>query len=237
MKQQNIVIIIAMKKDLEKEKELAAKEAVKYLKDNTIIGLGTGSTIYYVIKEIAELVKNGLKIKAVPTSIKTQELAISLGIPLIDINTVDKIDITIDGADEFTKDLTLIKGGGGALLREKIVASMTIQEIIIADSSKLVEKLGKFKLPIEVVPFASTYVHSKIKELQGKGEIRHINNQTFLTDQGNYIIDADFGFITNPSELSIALNEIEGVVGHGLFINLTQKVIMGSTDQVIVFEK
>lgn len=226
-----------MKKDLEKEKELAAKEAVKYLKDDTIIGLGTGSTIYYVIKEIGELVKNGLKIQGVPTSNQTQELAISLGIPLIDINTIDKIDITIDGADEFTKDLTLIKGGGGALLREKIVASMTIEEIIIADSSKYVEKLGKFKLPIEIIPFASKYVHSKIHELKGKGEIRLIHNQPFLTDQGNHIIDVDFGFITNPTELSFALNEIEGVVGHGLFINLAQKVIMGSNDQVIVFEK
>lgn len=226
-----------MRKDLEKEKQLAAKEAVKYLSDNKIIGLGTGSTIYYAIKEIAELVKNGLRIQAVPTSDKTQELAISLGIPIIDINTIDTINITIDGADEFTKDLTLIKGGGGALLREKIVASMTKQEIIIADSSKYVEKLGKFKLPIEVIPFASKYVHSKIRDLQGEGTIRLIQNRPFLTDEGNYIIDADFGSITNPSELSHNLNEIEGVVGHGLFIDLAQKVIMGNNDDIIVFEK
>lgn len=226
-----------MKKDLEKEKELAAKEAVKYVSDNKIIGLGTGSTIYYAIKEIAELVKNGLQIQAVPTSNKTQELAIALGIPLIDINTIDKIDITIDGADEFTKDLTLIKGGGGALLREKIVASMTKEEIIIADSSKHVDKLGKFKLPIEVIPFASKYVHSKIRALQGKGNIRLMQDRPFLTDEGNHIIDVDFGFIANPPELSSLINEVEGVVGHGLFINLAQKVIMGSNDDIIVFEK
>lgn len=226
-----------MRKDLEKEKQLAAKEAVKYLSDHTIIGLGTGSTIYYAIKEIAELVKNGLRIRAVPTSDKTQELAVSLGIPIIDINTIDTIDITIDGADEFTKDLTLIKGGGGALLREKIVASMTKEEIIIADSSKHVEKLGKFKLPIEVIPFASKYVESKIRDLQGEGNIRFVQNRPFLTDEGNYIMDVDFGFITDPSELSRTLNEIEGIVGHGLFINLAQKVIMGNDDDIIVFEK
>jgi len=226
-----------MRKDLEKEKQLAAKEAVKYLSDHTIIGLGTGSTIYYAIKEIAELVKNGLRIRAVPTSDKTQELAVSLGIPIIDINTIDTIDITIDGADEFTKDLTLIKGGGGALLREKIVASMTKEEIIIADSSKHVEKLGKFKLPIEVIPFASKYVKSKIRDLQGEGNIRFIQNRPFLTDEGNYIMDVDFGLITDPSELSRTLNEIEGIVGHGLFIDLAQKVIMGNDDDIIVFEK
>lgn len=226
-----------MRKDLEKEKQLAAKEAVKYLSDHTIIGLGTGSTIYYAIKEIAELVKNGLRIRAVPTSDKTQELAVSLGIPIIDINTIDTIDITIDGADEFTKDLILIKGGGGALLREKIVASMTKEEIIIADSSKHVEKLGKFKLPIEVIPFASKYVESKIRDLQGEGNIRFVQNRPFLTDEGNYIMDVDFGFITDPSELSRTMNEIEGIVGHGLFINLAQKVIMGNDDDIIVFEK
>lgn len=226
-----------MIKDLEKEKQLAAKEAVKYLSDHQIVGLGTGSTTYYVIKEIAELLKQGLRIQAVPTSDKTQELAVSLGIPMIDINTIDTIDITIDGADEFTSDLTLIKGGGGALLREKIVASMTKEEIIIADSSKHVEKLGKFKLPIEVIPFASKYVRSKIRDLEGEGNIRFIQNRPFLTDEGNYIIDADFGLISHPAELSHALNETEGVVGHGIFINLAHKVIMGNNDDITVFEK
>jgi len=226
-----------VKKDVEKEKQLAAKEAVKYIKNDTIIGLGTGSTVYYAIVEIAELVKNGLKIKAVPTSNATQKLADSLGIPIIDINTIDKIDTTIDGADEFNEDLMLIKGGGGALLREKIVATMTVEEIIIADSSKKVEKLGKFKLPIEVIPFASKYVQSKINELNGNGKIRFAQNLSFVTDEGNYIVDVDFGFIENPVELSHQLNEIEGVVGHGLFINLTKTVIMGNDNEIITFKK
>lgn len=225
-----------MTKDLEKEKELAAKEAVKYLSNNKIVGLGTGSTVAYAIKEIGKLVKSGLKIKAIPTSNKTQELAESMGIPLIDINSIDKIDITIDGADEFNPDLILIKGGGGALLREKIVASLTIEEIIIVDSSKQVEKLGKFKLPIEVVPFASKYVLSKINQLSGAGKIRIVDDTPFLTDEGNFIIDVNFGFITNPVYLSKKLNEIEGVVGHGLFINLAKKVIMGINDNIITFK-
>ncbi|MDZ4712867.1 MAG: ribose-5-phosphate isomerase RpiA [bacterium] len=225
-----------MTKDLEKEKQLAAKEAVKYLSNNKIVGLGTGSTVTYAIKEIGELIKDGLKIQAVPTSNKTKELAESLGIPLININSIEKIDITIDGADEFNQDLVLIKGGGGALLREKIVASLTTEEIIIVDSSKQVEKLGVFRLPIEVIPFASKYVLSKINELYGTAQIRLVKNQPFLTDEGNYIIDSNFGFITNPVYLSNRLNEIEGIVGHGLFINLTNKVIMGNNDITITFK-
>lgn len=199
-----------MTKDLEKEKKLAAKEAVKYLSNNKIVGLGTGSTVTYAIKEIGELVKSGLKIKAVPTSIKTKELAESLEIPLIDINSIDKIDITIDGADEFNPDLILIKGGGGALLREKIVASLTTDQIIIVDSSKKVEKLGKFMLPIEVIPFASKYALSKINQLSGTGKIRTIQDTPFLTDEGNFIIDVNFGLITNPVYVANRLNEIGG---------------------------
>jgi ribose 5-phosphate isomerase A len=226
-----------MTEDLEKEKKLAAKEAVKSIHNNMIVGLGTGSTAVYVIKEIGELVKNGLKIKAIPTSHATKVLAASLNIPLIDINTVNSIDITIDGADEFTSDLILIKGGGGALLKEKIVASLTKQEIIIADSSKKVEQIGKFKVPIEVIPFASNYVLRQIEFLKGIGQIRTIADQLFSTDQGNYIIDADFGLISKPVELAEKLNRIEGIVGHGIFIDLASKVIMGNKESILIFEK
>ncbi|TDW51668.1 ribose-5-phosphate isomerase [Flavobacterium sp. 270] len=225
-----------MIKDIEKEKELAAKEAVKLLCDNMIVGLGTGSSAVYAITEIGELVKNGLKIKAVPTSNRTKELAESLHIPLIDINAVNAIDITIDGADEFNTDLILIKGGGGALLREKIVASLTKQEIIITDSSKKVDLIGKFKVPIEVIPFASQYVLRQIETLNGTGKIRITANSPFITDQANYIIDADFGLISDPISLSQKLNEIEGLVAHGIFIGLTRKIIMGSNDSVVIFE-
>lgn len=222
-----------MTKDL--EKELAAKEAVKSLSDNMIVGLGTGSTAFYAIKEIGELVKNGLKIKGIPTSNETKTLAESLHIPLIDINTINSIDVTIDGADEFTSDLILIKGGGGALLREKIVASLSKQVIIIADSSKKVAEIGKFKVPIEVIPFAFNYVLHQIELLKGKGKMRMIDSKPFATDQGNYIIDADFGLIFNAVELSQKLNQIEGLVAHGIFIGLANKVIMGEKDSFTVF--
>lgn len=219
-----------MTKDLEREKYLAALEAVKLIGDNQIVGLGTGSSAAHAIKEIGTMVKNGLKIQGVPTSIRTEELARSLRIPLVDINEVTSIDITIDGADEFTSELILIKGGGGALLREKIVASMTRQEIIITDSTKKVEKLGKFPLPVEVIPFAVNYVRREISQLGGSGTIRTRNGSTFITDQGNYIIDVDFGLIDNPIQLSNELNTIEGIVCHGLFIGLASKAIMGISE-------
>jgi ribose 5-phosphate isomerase A len=142
-----------------------------------------------------------LKIRAVPTSEETGKLTESLNIPLIDINFLDSIDVTIDGADEFNSDLVLIKGGGGALLREKIVASMTKEEIIITDSTKRVPVPGKFKLPVEVIPFASNYVLRQIEIAGGCGKIRMNNSRPFITDEGNYIIDADFGEITNPINL------------------------------------
>ncbi|QHT65348.1 ribose-5-phosphate isomerase RpiA [Rhodocytophaga rosea] len=221
---------------IEKEKELAAKEAIKFINNNQIVGLGTGSTAAYAIKGIGELVKNGLKIKAIPTSNRTKEMAILLNIPLIDINTIDSIDVSIDGADEFDSKLNLIKGGGGALLREKIVASLTKELIIIVDSTKKVDTLGKFKLPIEVIPFASNYVLKKVQFLNGEGKIRMLGDTEFITDEGNYIIDVDFGLISDPIYLSSKLNEIEGIVSHGLFIKLARKVIMGNNDTTISFE-
>lgn len=227
-----------MTHDVEKEKYLAATEAVKFIRNNTVVGLGTGSTAVYAVKEIGNLVKNGLNIRAVPTSNKTKELAETLNIPLVDINDINAIDVTIDGADEFTSDLILIKGGGGALLKEKIVASVTNEEIIIADSSKKVDRLGKFPLPIEVIPFAANYVMRKISEMNVLGKIRVKDNSSFITDEGNYIIDAVFGVITDPIKLSETLNGIEGVVAHGLFIKLAKKVIMGvgDTGTTVTFE-
>ena len=214
----------------EKEKENAALAAVAFIEDHMVVGLGTGSTAYYAITAIAEKVKKGLQIKAVPTSEQTAALSLSLGIPLTDINAVDLIDITIDGADEFTKEKYMIKGGGGALLREKIVAAKTKKELIIADASKFVDYLGKFKLPIEVIPFARGYVMEELRKLQLKAEVR-----PFITDEGNNIIDVAFGKIEDPEALSAQLNEITGVVTHGLFINLAFNILMGEGDQVKVF--
>jgi len=222
-------------KDL--EKEVAAKEAVKFIRNNDIVGLGTGSTAYYAIKEIAEMVKNGLNIKGVPTSEHTATLATSLGIELLDMNEVSTIDVTIDGADEFDSQLNLIKGGGGALFREKIVASLTKKEIIIADSAKKVDLLGVFKVPVEVVPLALNYVLQELRKLNGIGTVRLKDGKPFISDNNNYIVDTDFGLISHPAALSADLNLIDGVLAHGLFVNLTSIVIMGKGNETVTYDK
>ena len=222
-------------KDL--EKQVAAREAVKFIKNNDIVGLGTGSTAYFAIVEIAELVRNGLKIKGVPTSEHTAALATSLGIELLDMNEVNTIDVTIDGADEFDEQLNLIKGGGGALFREKIVASLTKKEIIIADAAKKVEKLGAFRVPVEVVPLALNYVLQELSKLNGVGTVRMKGNVPFISDNHNYIVDTDFGLIENAAFLSGSLNQIDGVLAHGLFVNLTSIVIMGKGSETVTYAK
>lgn len=228
-----------MKSKQEREKELAALEAVKLIGTGQVVGLGTGSSAEYAIREIGELIRKGsLEIKGgVPTSSRTEELARSLDIPILDIREVEKIDLTIDGADEFTPELALIKGGGGALFREKIVASMSTEMIVIADSSKQVKKLGKFHLPVEVAPFAARYVLAQLKQLGGMGKIREASGSPYFTDQQNYVVDVDFGLIENPEKLSDQLNEIVGVVCHGLFLGLATKVIAGEGDAVRILER
>jgi ribose 5-phosphate isomerase A len=225
----------SQQKDIEKKN--AADEAVKLIANESIVGLGTGSTAYFAIIAVAELVKQGLKIKCVPTSEHTLALASSLGIELIDLNEVESIDVTIDGADEFDSNLQLIKGGGGALFREKIVASLTKKEIIIADSSKKVDLLGKFKIPVEVEPLAIRYVQQQLSGLNGIGELRMKDGSPYMTDNHNYIVDADFGLITDPKSLSDNLKRIEGVLAHGLFIDLTSIIIMGNGNGTVTFNK
>lgn len=220
---------------IEKEKQLAALEAVKFISDGMVVGLGTGSTASYAIEAIGSLVKKGMKITGVASSNKTSQLATGLKIPLVDISAVQHIDITIDGADEFTPKLALIKGGGGALFREKVVASISRKMIIVADSTKLVSQLGKFRVPIEVVPFAANYVHSHIKKIQGNGIIRKLANKEFITDQRNYIMDTDFGLIGDPARLAAKIDAISGVLEHGLFISLAHEVIMGKGNSTIIF--
>ncbi len=216
---------------------MAAKEAVKFIENGQIVGLGTGSTAYFAIAEIGEMVKEGLEIKAIPTSAQTEEQAESLGIPLVSINETDEIDVTIDGTDEFDDKLNLIKGGGGALLKEKMVARITKKQVIIADSSKKVEKLGAFKIPVEVLPFTVHYVKKRIEILGGKGEIRKRGGMKFLTDEENYIIDADFGLMDDPYAVSDKLNNIEGVVCNGLFLDLADLVIIGQGEEIFTYSR
>lgn len=218
------------------EKLAAAKAAVKFVKDGNIVGLGTGSTAMFAIEELGRLVQEGLKIKAIASSIQTEKMAKSFDIEILPLGELSSIDISIDGADEFTESLDLIKGGGGALFREKIMASLSKKSIIITDASKRVKKLGAFTVPVEVVPLAYQYVFLQISKLGGKGVKRIKNEEVFVTDNGNFIIDADFGLIDEPQKLAIELNQIDGLLAHGLFINLTSKVIMSTGDQLMVFE-
>ena len=223
--------------NLEHEKLNSAREAVKSVRENQIIGLGTGSTAKYAVEEIGKLVRGGLKITAVATSNQTAELAEALGIKLVSMDETKAIDLTIDGADEFDKNLNLIKGGGGALFREKMVARLSKNVIIIADSTKKVEMLGAFKIPVEVVPMAINFARNQIEQIGGKAKIRQRNDEAFTTDAGNQILDADFGLIENVREISDKLNAVEGVVCHGLFINLAQTIIMGKGSETIIFKK
>lgn len=218
------------------EKLAAAKAAVKLVKNGDIVGLGTGTTATFAIKELGKLVAEGLNIKAVASSIRTEKLAKSLGIEVLHLGEISSVDISIDGADEFTEGLDLIKGGGGALFREKIVASMSKNAIIVTDASKRVKKLGSFTVPIEVIPLAYQYVFDQLTKLHGKGKKRMTGDQDYFTDNGNLIIDADFGLIDNPKALSNALNKIDGLLAHGLFIDLTTQVIMSERSEIIIFK-
>jgi len=218
----------------DREKEAAALAAVKLVRDGDIVGLGTGSTAAYAIRFLGQRVQAGLKIRGIPTSIHTQEAAASLGIPLTTLDEFQKIDITIDGADEVDPKLRLIKGGGGALLREKIVASASRNLVIIADSSKRVSMLGKFPVPVEVIKFAEAVVANKIAAFGAEVVVRGASSgRPFITDEGNHILDCNFGQIPDPPALARRLENTPGVVEHGLFIGMASAVLIGEGDQVI----
>ncbi len=224
-----------MTENKDQEKLAAAKVAVSLVKENDVVGLGTGSTATFAIKELAKLVAKGMKISGVASSEQTYELAIDLGISMLELGEVNHIDISIDGADEFTTKLDLIKGGGGALFREKIVASLSKNRIIITDASKKVEKLGAFKVPVEVLPIAFQYALTQLESLSGVPKLRKTENDIFITDNQNYIVDVDFGLIDEPEKLARQLNQIDGVLAHGLFINLTSQVIMAENESQIIY--
>ncbi|PDY46657.1 ribose 5-phosphate isomerase A [Bacillus pseudomycoides] len=214
-------------------KRLAGEYAADSVKDGMKIGLGTGSTVYWTIQKLGKLISEGLTIQAVPTSIETQKLAVQLSIPLISLNDVDYLDLTIDGADEINPDLQLIKGGGGALLREKIVAVSSQKLIIIADESKLVTSLGIFPLPIEIVPFAWEQTAKRIQSFGCQTVLRIQNNKPFITDNGNMILDCMFqNQITNPIETHQQLKMITGVIETGLFINMVDKAIIATGNRI-----
>lgn len=220
------------------KKQIAGEAAVQYIEDGMIIGLGSGSTVYWAIKRIGELVAKGLRVTGVPTSLKTEKLAEAYSIPLFSFKDVTNIDITIDGADEVDPNLNLIKGGGGSLVREKIVASASKALIIVVDDSKMVSKLGKFPLPVEVTPFGFESTLKKINALGCDAIPRMRDNQLLVTDNNNFIADCHFQSIAFPAALSVALNKIPGVVENGLFCDMADKIIIGTEhDGTETFER
>lgn len=215
-------------------KKRAGERAAEYVENGQIVGLGTGSTAYFAIVRLGELVREGLEIRGIPTSETSATLAREQGIPLIDFSVADRIDITIDGADEVDRSLNLIKGGGGALLREKIVARATTTQIIVADDSKLKPELGAFPLPVEITPFGWQATQSRIRALSCDPELRMMNSDPYVTDNGNYILDCPFETIKNAAALETELRSIPGVVECGLFVGLTNRVIIGNTDGTLL---
>ncbi len=212
-------------------KQVAAEAAVTYITSGMMIGLGTGSTAAFAIQKIGARVKEeGLQIRAIATSERSEAMARELNITIVAFEDFDTIDITIDGADEVDENLDIIKGGGGALLREKIVSMQTKKNIIIVDETKLVKHLGKFPLPAEVVPFALTVVDKKLQQLGCTTTLRKANNEVYITDNNNYILDCHFGEIKNPAALHQSINNITGVVDNGLFIQRASLVIAAYKD-------
>lgn len=213
-------------------KELVGIEAAKFVKDGMTVGLGTGSTAYYLVKELGRRVnEEGLKITGVVTSSKTEQQAKKLGIPLKAIDDVESVDLTIDGADEISDDFQGIKGGGAALLFEKVVATYSKDCIWIVDESKMVNKLGNFPLPVEVVPFGSHNVFRLFESKGYKPTWRMTDsNELLTTDGGHYIIDLHLEVIEDPHALAAELDKCVGVVEHGLFIDMISRVIVGTPE-------
>ena len=218
------------------EKQRSAEAAVEYVKDGMIVGLGTGSTTKFAVKKLGEKVRDGLAIRGIPTSDITKKQAEEEGIPLIDFSETMYIDLTIDGADEIDADLNMIKGGGAALLREKIVASASREVIIIVSSEKFVHQLGSFPLPVEVIPFGWQVIFKQLETLGGSPDLRLKQGQALRTDQGNYIIDCQFSQIIDAVQLEQLLNMIPGVVENGLFTGLCSRMIMADGDKIVVKE-
>jgi len=223
---------------IDKAKFVAAKRAAEFVEDGMRVGLGTGSTAASLVRCLGEMVReDGLKIKGVPTSTRTAELARDVGIDVISLDEAKWLDLTIDGADEFDGELNLIKGGGGALLQEKIVATASDQMIVIADIGKEVERLGAFPLPLEVIPFGWQTTKALIEEtlvsmdVLGRNTTLRMNGDVpYFTDEGNHILDLHLNRIGNARQLSLVMNQIPGVVENGLFLDVCDKVVVGYGD-------
>ena len=222
----------------EQEKQLAARAAVELVQSGQIVGLGSGSTASRAIRFLAERMRAGLKVIGVPTSEDSRHLAEQLGIPLTTLEEHAQIDIDIDGADEVDPQLNLIKGGGGAFLREKVIASVSKRFVVIAESAKQVSLLGKFPLPVEVIGFAQSLIKPQIEALGAKVSLRQRpDGSVYVTDEKHHILDCTFGEIPDPAALATKLKNIPGVVEHGLFIGMAEMAIFGKNGGIVQLKR
>ncbi len=208
-------------------KRAAGRAAADLVPQDAVIGLGTGSTVAFVLERLAERAAQGLRVRGVPTSDDTTRKARALGLPLTTLDEVDGLDLTIDGADEIDTHKHMIKGGGGALLREKIVAAASREMIVVVGDNKLVERLGAFKVPVEALAFGHRQVIVAVQRLGGRAALRMRDGQPLVTDNGHWILDCDFGLIDDPARLERDLDAIPGVVESGLFIGMAGRVFVG----------
>lgn len=218
-------------------KKAAGEKAVEYIKDGMVVGLGSGSTVYWMLKKLGELVEQGLDIKGVPSSLRTEGWAKDFNIPLTDFSEVQLLDVAIDGADEIDPNFHLTKGGGGSLVREKVVNAHAKKLIIVADQSKMVDELGKFPLPVEVLQFGWQLTANKIAELGAEPVLRERDGSVYISNNGNYILDCAFGSIPDPESLHNSLKQLLGVVETGLFVGMTDTVILAGPEGAKVIDK
>lgn len=229
--------VLHLVNDVDAKKKVVGEKAVEYIQDGMTIGLGSGSTVYWMMKKLGELVQEGFNVRGVPSSLRTEGWAKEFGIPLVYFSEVSRLDVAIDGADEVDPGFNLIKGGGGSLLREKLVDAAADQLIIVVDDRKLVQTLGAFPLPVEVVPFGWELTAMRVAALDCSPQLRKKDGEIFVTNNGNYILDCPFTSIADPTALHHELKQILGVVETGLFINMTDIVIVGEAEGIKILEK
>lgn len=223
--------------NMDEQKKAAAEKAAEFVQDGMSLGLGSGSTVYWLLKRLGERVQEGLNIQGVPSSLATENWAKEFGIPLTTLSETRRLDLAIDGADEADPDFNLTKGGGGALLREKLVNDAAERLLIVVDESKMVEQLGKFPLPVEIVPFGWENTAEKIASLNCKPVLRKKEGEVFVTNNSNYILDCSFHAIPDAQTLHGQLKMIVGVVETGLFINMADIILVGTKEGIEILEK
>ena len=227
--------------NIETQKKIAAEEATKSIESGMVVGLGTGSTVYYALLKLGDRIRGGLDIVGIPTSAGTEKIAIAQQIPLTTLASHPNIDLTIDGADEVDPNLNLIKGGGAALVREKIIANASKKILIVVDESKVSRVLGTtFPLPVEIVRFGWEATQTEVNRICGESTLRlapaRDRNQPLITDNGNYILDCHFDEIPAPEQIELQLNNIPGVVENGIFVNRADKIIIGTPSGIRYME-